>query len=329
MEISEELLIRFLREEVSPAEQHAVEAWYEADTAHQKHLRELYRTESLVRRVYADRHGNTERSLDVFRKRVAFRENKNTKKIFLRRVMRFSVAASLIGVLAGSLWVLPELTRENTFMVRTERGEKTQFTLPDGTKVWLNACSEVKYTTSLFSSERKVSLHGEAYFEVYRNERKPFVVESKNLQTKVLGTKFNIRALDTEQKVVASLKEGCIELTGKNNMQSLRMQPLQQVVFDTNTGEFSMKKMSDPEKCAQWQAGILSFESATLEEITNNLRLYYDIKVDFKEEELRNERFAGNFRVDQSPDQIFTLLSMTKSISYKKEKSVYTFSYIR
>lgn len=94
----------------------------------------------------------------------------------------------------------------------TEAGQRARAVLPDGTKVWLNASTQLVYKPSFWKRERLVDLNGEAYFEVSHNKHKPFVVNSKDVRTCVLGTKFNVRARSSEAKVVTTLLKGLVQV---------------------------------------------------------------------------------------------------------------------
>lgn len=324
MDINDQLLVRFLSGEVTDEERAAVEKWCEESIENRRKLEQFYLTEMLVHRVVTHKKIDAANSLNNFKKRIRHLEDQRSHFYLIRKWAAVAaVAASLTGLFFFSDKYITELTEPITLTVQTNRGEKSQFTLPDGSKVWMSACSEVTYKSSLFSKERTVSLVGEAYFEVRKNERKPFVVESKNLKTKVLGTKFNIKALPCDSNITATLEEGAIKLSSGRLKEDIYMKPSEQIVFNTNTGSYIAKKGLSEKQCAQWRNGILLFESASLDEIVNNIKLYHNIEVQFEDASLKSECFTCEFNINDSPIQVFTLLSLTKSIRYKKENSTY------
>ena len=207
------------------------------------------------------------------------------------------------------------------FMVMTNLGERARVVLPDGTKVWLNACSKVEYNTSFFSNDRNVKMAGEAYFEVAKDKDAPFVVNSNELLTHVLGTKFNIRANVDEQYVTATLLEGSILVTSSRiKGEGVKMKPDQQLRFDKRTGKCLLIDCSLSNDYIGWIDGVLHFEQATLGEIAVSLERYYNVNITFANEKIKQERFTCDFETNENIYQILSILRLTDKIDYKIEK---------
>ncbi|WEK37106.1 MAG: DUF4974 domain-containing protein [Candidatus Pseudobacter hemicellulosilyticus] len=163
----------------------------------------------------------------------------------------------------------------------TPKGRQFRLTLPDGTQVWLNSASSLHYPTSFNGTERKVSITGEAYFEVARNPQQPFRVNINNqAEVEVLGTHFNVNAYDNETIIATTLLQGSIRVTGANRS-SATLQPGQQAELPQagQPGSVQVIDQADIEKAMAWKNGLFSFENVSLEEIMRQLERWYDIEV--------------------------------------------------
>lgn len=177
----------------------------------------------------------------------------------------------------------------------TPRGRQFQVTLPDGTKVWLNAASSLKYPTVFTGNERRVAITGEVYFEVTKNAAQPFIVDiNDRAHIRVLGTAFNINAYENETSVKTTLVEGSLQFTSAG---SVTLQPGQQAILTGNT--LTTDKNADTDKATAWKRGIFNFEDATLEEVMRQVERWYDIQVVY-EKDIPDIRFGGKLSNDVS-----------------------------
>nr|WP_121273533.1 FecR family protein [Pedobacter schmidteae] len=166
--------------------------------------------------------------------------------------------------------------------IATPRGGKYQINLPDGTKVWLNSASELKYPVIFASNERRVELKGEAYFEVSKNKTSPFHVKTINQDLEVLGTHFNINAFADEQETKTTLLEGSVKIVPVNSNRSSKipgsvlLKPGQQVVLDKD--ELNVKK-ADISEVMSWKNGVFQFNDTELSSIMRQASRWYDVDV--------------------------------------------------
>lgn len=186
-----------------------------------------------------------------------------------------------------------------------------QLILADGSKVYLNSESELRFPTAFPGKERRVYLKGEGYFEVAANVEKPFIVTVGETDVRVLGTKFNIKNYQDEQSIVATLVEGTICLS----ISSLPMRPGQQSIFNKSTHENIIREV-DTKLYTAWKDGRFIFKSAPLESILKQLSRWYDIYFEYEDENLKNLPFSGNVRKYEDGNIILELLKSTGRINF-------------
>ena len=193
-----------------------------------------------------------------------------TKTVRLKVLSKVAAVFILLIGISGIWFYLQHHNRPAMIEISAAYGETKQVTLPDQTEVWLNAGSSLKYPSKFGQKIRSVHLTGEAFFSVTKNQSKPFVVETKSLDVKVLGTKFNLKAYPDEHQTVATLQEGKIEVqTVKNQKQQLV--PNEQLVYDNETSALKVVKIN-VEYIPDWKSGNLIFSEATLGENPANTR---------------------------------------------------------
>ena len=165
----------------------------------------------------------------------------------------------------------------------TPRGRQFHLTLPDGTGVWLNAASSIRYPVAFDTRERKVEVTGEVYFEVMKNKQHPFIVNVNNrMEVEVLGTDFNINAYDNEEAIAATLLSGSIKVIRSAAPDQLVLKPGQQALMN-NTGtaqkEIKLVPDADLEKVTAWRKGLFNFRDIPFDEAMRQLQRWYDIEV--------------------------------------------------
>jgi len=238
------------------------------------------------------------------------------KSVRLKVFSRVAAVFILLIGISGVWFYLQHHNHPKMIEASAAYGETKQVTLPDQTAVWLNAGSSLKYPSEFNQKIRSVGLKGEAFFSVTKNQSKPFVVETKNLAVKVLGTKFNLKAYPNEHQTVATLQEGKIEVqTIKNQKQQLT--PNEQLVYNSETSTLKVAKIS-PEDIPDWKSGNLIFSEATLGEILQTLGRHFNISFDAdKSIDLSTERYTIKFEREETPEQIVQVLSdMAGDFSY-------------
>ncbi|MCF6403722.1 FecR domain-containing protein [Chitinophaga filiformis] len=174
------------------------------------------------------------------------------------------------------------------------RGGQFNIVLPDGSRVWLNAASSMRYPTAFNGNRREVELQGQGYFEVAPNARQPFFVKVNNLEVQVLGTSFDIMAYADEKSINTTLLEGLVNV--KNGTTEQRLKPGQQAIVDPTTGSMVVRP-ADVDQVIAWKTGFFEFDNASLGDILRQLARWYDIDISYNQ--TGNERLFGG-RISRS-----------------------------
>ena len=200
----------------------------------------------------------------------------------------------------------------NTIVV--PRGGEYKLELADGTLVWLNSDSELRYPVKFAGSQRDVWLKGEGYFEVSKNPEKPFRVVVDDMIVKVLGTSFNINAYKDRGNILTTLVSGKVDIQDMSGKSLVVMSPNQQVDF--RHGKISSVQEVDITRFVSWIDGKFYFNDMTLENIMSQLQRWYDIEVFFVDEELKSYPFTGVIRRDFTAGQIFEIIEKTTRVKF-------------
>ncbi|MGO4293323.1 FecR family protein [Chitinophaga sp. RAB17] len=189
-------------------------------------------------------------------------------------------------------------------LLTTPRGGEFRVTLPDGSNVWLNAASSLKYPTS-FNGKRMVELKGQAYFEVAKNARQPFMVKVNEMEVQVLGTSFDIMAYPDEAAVNTTLLTGAVVV--KHQHTEKKLQPGQQTVLNTTSGTMTVQP-ADIEKVMGWKNGLFDLEDTDLPTLLRQLSRWYDINIVDQSGGHATQRFGGRVGRDMSLTDVVKIL---------------------
>lgn len=193
-----------------------------------------------------------------------------------------------------------------THTVKTPRGGQFQITLLDGSKVWLNAASQLTYTLDKDIGERVVELEGEAYFEVAKDEERPFKVYSHGQVIEVLGTHFNVNSYADEPGTKTTLIEGAVKIVETTNGQSTILNPGQQAELHSNH-RLSVRPV-DLDEAVAWKNGKFNFNNADIEHIARQLARWYNVGVIFKGKP-KNIKLSGEVHRDTPASKVLEILS--------------------
>ncbi|MET0464274.1 MAG: FecR domain-containing protein [Chitinophagaceae bacterium] len=197
--------------------------------------------------------------------------------------------------------------------ISTPNGGEFNVVLADGSRVWLNAASSLRFPTAFNGNERNVVLTGEAYFEIAKDARKPFTVTANGTTTRVLGTHFNIKAYNDEQDVITTLVEGSVRI--ESDHQQKNLVPGQQALI-RNDAKSIVVSTADVDDAIAWKNGYFTFRNENIKDIMRRISRWYDISVTY-EAGVDANAFGGTFSRSKSLKQLLKSLEMTNTIHFK------------
>lgn len=206
--------------------------------------------------------------------------------------------------------------RTDWHLIRTPLGGEYSITLADGTVVWLNAMSELKYPVRFDGKERRVELKGEAYFQVKHNADQPFYVGIGDYQVKVLGTSFNVKAYANDQNWETTLCTGSVNLEDLNNQKNVVLTPGKQAICSRDSRQIEVKEV-DTDLYTAWTKGEFRFDNTSVEEIFTVLQRWYNIEVFYTNSQVRHEVFTGKLPRFDNLQVILNIMEKVSNLHFE------------
>ncbi|RZT91357.1 FecR family protein [Ancylomarina subtilis] len=198
--------------------------------------------------------------------------------------------------------------------VRIPKGSEYELVLADGTKVHLNAMSSLKFPIQFIGKTRNVKLTGEAYFEVSKDAKHPFIVDVLGTKVEVLGTSFNVKAYKEDENVVTTLVEGSVKVRSSGfKAKTMMLEPGQQAVVNEASGDI-MKQEVNVDLYTSWRQGVFLFKDQRIEDIMTELSRWYDLKVFYKNSSVKDYRFGGHFNRNSEIGSIMEMFELTRKV---------------
>lgn len=312
-----ELINKYLSGSLSTQEVEDLKEWLKEDKQNQRELDKIKRTwmpnaeenEDLSQATKELRYKlNLKKSLnDNFKKTLSPK-----RKLFLNAL---KIAAIFIGgiLFTQTIQTIGLLTSNGAeyCMVNADRGQKSRVTLPDGTEVWLNSESKIKFLAQGFDSKRYVELDGEAYFDVKRNEKVPFVVKTKSYDVEVLGTQFNVMAYEDMGRTETILIKGKVNI--KQGHKETILKPGQKATFEAN--KLTVSK-ADVDVASSWKSNELRYDAISFQELVFSLERWFDVQIQINDPRLYDVVYSGVFKNGESFTEVMDALKYTTSINY-------------
>lgn len=325
--MDQSLLVKYLRNEADSSEVDQVEQWVSEHPDNRKSLEELYCTLFVADRMAVMDAVDTEASLKALKARLRAREvSVPVSRPVVRPMWRYAgaVAAFVAGViLTVGIGLGFSMDKMSEYVLVTAGGQRAQTVLPDGSKVWLNGSTRLTYHHDWWSTKRRVTLDGEAYFEVEKSGISTFSVTAKGITTRVLGTKFNVRAREGEDNVSTTLFQGKVSmLSPKSPEEGYLLKPGQTMRINTSDYSTELKEFDTPSEVLLWINGKLDFKQYSLSRITDILETLYDVNFVYEDELLKEECFTGQFATDDTPESILNVLKYTGKFTYRKDGKI-------
>jgi ferric-dicitrate binding protein FerR (iron transport regulator) len=311
-EITDEFLARYFARETNPVEDAVIEKWAADNISNYEQFHEAKQAWNQSFRL-----NTPEFSSDQSFHKVSdfiYQENQRSKSNKWR--FRFAAAIALMILTSALLYIIQ--TNQNGFVTQTTAfGERLEVKLSDGSLVILNVGSSITYPKHFDDDIREVVLSGEAFFKVKRDESKPFIIQSAGLQTKVLGTSFNIEAYEGQKQIV-TVATGKVSVSTSDA--KVFLEPHQQAIFEN---EHLSKSKADLNDVLAWQTGTMNFKNTSLEQVLVELERWYYMDITIKNSSIANCVFTGQFKNEKLLN-VLEVLKEALGISYEvKSNRIY------
>ena len=310
--LNEDIIIRYLENRCSEEDFVLINEWMKESD---ENAGELFRMEEIYQ---LGKFPFEEENLVVRAERRLGRrleqENQKKQEVFkLRSVLRYAAAIVGVMVLAAGLAYWFRNKAEELVVASAAHGQVREMLLPDGTKVWLNQSSVLKYPRAFEGKERHVYLDGEAYFEVARNHEKPFMVKSPAMDVRVLGTSFNIKCRPDNSFAETTLIEGEVEVKDKSDKGRITLLPGQKAVLNRVTGRMQVKQME-----IVWHNDLIPFEKSSIFQIAAALERFYGVKIILSPDVDSTNTYSGVLKKKDNIESVLNSLRNSIPFNYKK-----------
>ena len=251
-------------------------------------------------------------------KEVVLEQGQNLNILLNERVRVATSSQGIVYEEYGKGMVTEEYNK-----LTTPVGGEYSLVLSDGTKVFLNADSELKYPVEFSDGKRIVDLKGEAYFEVHKDSLRPFIVRMNGAEVTVLGTSFNVNTYGDDGQIYTTLVNGSVRVSSVKNGQAEVLKPGMQSVMNVKSGLLTVRKV-DVEPYVAWREGRFVFRAMTLDLIMRQLQRWYDFEVFYQNSELKDYEFRGVIKRDMDLDKVLSVIKATTNVDFEVKGKVIT-----
>ena len=298
-----ELLQRYIKGEVSEKERLKIASWLDESP---ENMREFL----VLRKLYDISlwQANTDKTNSV--KKVHY----SIRKI-MAEILKIA-AIFLIGFWGSKQLQIQQSNKKQMQTIHVPAGQRAEVTLADGTHVWLNSRSTLKFPEQFSANTRNVELDGEGYFSVQHNENSPFTVHTQNHDVQVLGTEFNVKAYHNTSLFETALLKGSVKISSPNLRNGLQLKPNEIVSIENRMLKKSTINNSDYFK---WKEGLFCFENESIQDIIKKLELYYDTTIEIQRPSLLKHHYSGKFRIQDGIEHVLKVLQLKHKFTYIKD----------
>ncbi len=258
----------------------------------------------------------TEKDKEIIRSKLNFYVEFDKKRLYRKRMIQIAaVLIPFVFILYAVLYInQPSTETEKDFVVTVKHGDRAQVTLPDQSKVWMNSNSKLVYRNGK-NNTREVQLTGEAFFKVYKDKIRPFIVSTSVIQVEVLGTSFNLNARQGSDVVETSLVEGSIKLSGAELSQDYLLKPNEKAIYTTSTKSIKIVP-TDNEVETAWKDNKLQFRSEKFGSVVKRMEEWYGVKIISNCPNIEHDLISGAFK-GESLETVLESFSIQYKIKYK------------
>ena len=245
---------------------------------------------------------------------------KGIRRYQLRRVnVALKYAAIIVAAFIAGNLLKPSAPRSKEIRyseIFVPFGQMSQLTLSDGTKVWLNSGTTLRYPEQFAENSRAVSIDGEAYFEVAKMAHKPFTINTADMNVEVLGTSFNLLAYHEDAATSVTLVEGKVAIQDNTGKILARLIPGQMATKNKNETTPDIQTVQTSFYSA-WTAGKIYFDDEPLDQIATKLERWFNVEITFADEKIKSQKFSGTILKNKPVDQIMQVLQLLAPIRFK------------
>ncbi len=252
------------------------------------------------------------------RAKLNFYVEYDKKRLLRKRITQIAaIAIPFVFILSAILYIYqPTAKVEKDFVVVVKQGNRAQVTLPDQSKVWMNSNSKLVYRTGE-NNTREVKLIGEAFFKVFKDKSRPFIVSANNIHVEVLGTSFNVKSRLGSDIIETSLVEGSIKLTGSELSQDYYLKPNQKAIYSNSLKSLKIEA-TDNEVETAWKDNKLQFKSERFGNVVKRLEEWYGVKIISKCPNIENDLISGAFK-GESLETVLETFAIQYNIKYNNQ----------
>lgn len=236
-------------------------------------------------------------------------------------IMRFVRIAAMIVLAFGLGYFAQDWDTDGHVPMQTiavPAGQCVNITLPDGSNIWLNAQTTIQYPISFNKCERMIKLDGEAYFEVAKDAKRPFIVNTKECRVEVLGTKFNVDAYSYRDKFETVLMEGAVKVSMLNNpSETVSLKP--DVKVYRSNGRLLTEKMNNFERY-RWKEGLICFQNEPFNVVMEDFEKFYGLKIVVNNQKVTKYLYTGKFKQTDGIDYALSLLQKNIHFTYQRDR---------
>lgn len=298
-----ELLQRYIKGEISAEERLKVAAWLEENP---ENMREFLALRKLYDISLWQAKANKPRSI--------IKTQYSIRKITVE-ILKIA-AILLIGFWGSKQLLTRQSDKTHMQTIHVPAGQRAEITLADGTHVWLNSRSTLRFPDQFGTDTRNVELDGEGYFSVQHNEDSPFIVQTQTHAIQVLGTEFNVKAYPNTSLFEAALLKGSVRISSPDLKNGLLLKPNEMVSIENRMIRKSIINNNDYFK---WKEGLFCFEDESIQDLIKKLELYYDTTIEIQRPALLKYHYSGKFRIQDGIEHVLRVLQLKHKFTYIKE----------
>lgn len=255
-------------------------------------------------------------ALERVNQKIGYVKERISKITLHRRIVRIAAVLIPLFLIAGG-YLYYNQSPNKQIEISVAYGNTRHLILPDSSEIWVNAGSSIRYPETFKKNQRLVYLEGEAYFSVKKDHTKPFIVKTRQLSVKVLGTKFNVKAYPDDESITTTLTSGKVEVSTPSRENRI-LKPNEQLTYNINTAAMNIEHVS-PNETNAWMAGDIIFLDSSFKEIIHTLERRFNITIANKTGIPESKRYTVKFLKGETPNEILNILKDVVGFTYQRQ----------